>query len=88
MELWMQVRKRANLIYIPLFKGNKREGRRGSYGAYPEMAMAGLHPSQMSQMQPSQISPMSLVTGPRFNGNGTSHHGSPMPPSKSTIICI
>ena len=62
-------------------EGNKREWRRGSYGAYPEMAMAGLHPSQMSQMQPSQISPMSLVTGPRFNGNSTSH-GSPMPPSK------
>jgi len=65
-------------------EGNKREGRRGSYGAYPEMAMAGLHPSQMSQMQPSQISPMSLVTGPRFNGNGTSHHGSPMPPTSQS----
>jgi len=63
-------------------EGNKREGRRGSYGAYPEMAMAGLHPSQMSQMQPSQISPMSLVTGPRFNG--TSHNGSPMPPTSQS----
>jgi len=67
-------------------EGNKREGRRGSYGAYPEMAMAGLHPSQMSQMQPSQISPMSLVTGPRFNGNATSHHGSPMPPTSQSPI--
>ena len=59
-------------------EGNKREGRRGSYGAYPEMSLAGLHPSQHSGM-PSQISPMSLVTGPRFNGNGNSHA---MPPSK------
>ena len=44
-------------------EGNKREGHKGSYGSYPEMALAGLHPSQMSQMPPSQISPMSLVTG-------------------------
>ena len=57
-------------------EGNKREGRRGSYGAYPEMGpLSGIHPGGL----PSQISPMSLVTGPRFNGNGTSH---PMPPSK------
>lgn len=57
-------------------EGNKREGRRGSYGAYPEMTMSGLgqHPGM-----PSQISPMSLVTGPRFMGNG-------MPPSKFFLI--
>merc|ERR1712223_444494 len=66
-------------------EGNKREGRRGSYGAYPEMTMAGLHPSQMSQMQPSQISPMSLVIGPRFNGNSTSH-SSPMPPTSKSPV--
>ena len=62
-------------------EGNKREGRRGSYGAYPEMGLSGLHPGVPPGHPglPSQISPMSLVTGPRFNGNGTSH---PMPPSK------
>ena len=62
-------------------EGNKREGRRGSYGAYPEMALSGLHPGVPPGHPglPSQISPMSLVTGPRFNGNGTSH---PMPPSE------
>ena len=60
-------------------EGNKREGRRGSYGAYPEMALSGLHPGPGGM--PSQISPMSLVTGPRFNGNGTSHPA--MPPCKS-----
>lgn len=61
-------------------EGNKREGRRGSYGAYPEMALSGLHPGVPPGHPglPSQISPMSLVTGPRFNGNGTSH---PMPPT-------
>lgn len=63
-------------------EGNKREGRRGSYGAYPEMGMSGLHPGPG---MPSQISPMSLVTGPRFNGNGTSHG---MPPSKNIISAI
>lgn len=63
-------------------EGNKREGRRGSYGAYPEMGMSGLHPGPG---MPSQISPMSLVTGPRFNGNGTSHG---MPPSKNIIFAV
>jgi len=61
-------------------EGNKREGHKGSYGSYPEMALAGLHPSQMSQMPPSQISPMSLVTGPRFNSNFNTH-GLPTPPT-------
>ena len=62
-------------------EGNKREGRRGSYGAYPEMALSGLHPGLPPGHPglPSQISPMSLVTGPRFNGNGTSQS---MPPSE------
>ena len=61
-------------------EGNKREGRRGSYGAYHEMGM-GMPVSQAGAggMMPSQISPMPLVTGPRFNGNGNSHA---MPPSK------
>lgn len=57
-------------------EGNKREGRRGSYGTYPEMGLPP-HPGL-----PSQISPMSLVTGGPggrgFNANGTSH---PMPPT-------
>jgi len=60
-------------------EGNKREGRRGSYGAYHDMGMGMQVSSQAGGMMPSQISPMSLVTGPpRFNGNGNSHA---MPPS-------
>ena len=64
-------------------EGNKREGRRGSYGAYHEMGM-GMQVSSQPGMMPSQISPMSLVTGPpRFNGNGNSHA---MPPSKYLLV--
>ena len=67
-------------------EGNKREGRRGSYGAYHDMGMGMQVSSQAGGMMPSQISPMSLVTGPpRFNGNGNSHA---MPPSKSLIYYV
>uniref|UniRef100_A0A1B6DEC3 ARID domain-containing protein n=1 Tax=Clastoptera arizonana TaxID=38151 RepID=A0A1B6DEC3_9HEMI len=46
--------------------GNRREGRRGSYGTYAEMM----------QRSPSQISPLSLVTGvrPQLNGSSGNHH--------------
>ncbi|XP_054278585.1 protein dead ringer-like [Macrosteles quadrilineatus] len=43
--------------------GNRREGRRGSYGTYAEMM----------QRSPSQMSPLSLVTG-RPQVNGSAHH--------------
>ena len=46
--------------------GNRREGRRGSYGTYAEMM----------QRSPSQMSPLSLVTAARPQVNGTvgNHH--------------
>lgn len=46
--------------------GNRREGRRGSYGTYAEMM----------QRSPSQMSPLSLVTAarPQVNGNAGNHH--------------
>ncbi|XP_039278287.1 protein dead ringer [Nilaparvata lugens] len=61
--------------------GNRREGRRGSYG-YGDV-MAGHH----QQRSPTQMSPLSLVTGishlaphhassrPHLNGNSQHHHG-------------
>ena len=61
-------------------EGNKREGRRGSYGAYHDMGMPMGMQVSTAGMMPSQISPMSLVKSP-FNGNGNSH-AMPMPPSK------
>lgn len=44
--------------------GNRREGRRGSYGTYAEMM----------QRSPTQHSPLSLVTGRSGSVNGTSNH--------------
>lgn len=61
-------------------EGNKREGRRGSYGSFPSSDMMPLPHHALGGIpgMPSQISPMSLVTSHQrqFNGN----HG--MPPSK------
>ncbi|XP_035710015.1 protein dead ringer homolog isoform X2 [Folsomia candida] len=53
--------------------GNKREGRRASYGPYPDM------------LHMFQISPLSLVGGrPQMNGNGHSMHStSPNSPPNS-----
>uniref|UniRef100_A0A1B6JUY7 ARID domain-containing protein n=1 Tax=Homalodisca liturata TaxID=320908 RepID=A0A1B6JUY7_9HEMI len=44
--------------------GNRREGRRGSYGTYAEMM----------QRSPSQMSPLSLVTAARPQVNGSAAH--------------
>ncbi|PSN58082.1 hypothetical protein C0J52_06511 [Blattella germanica] len=62
--------------------GNRREGRRSSYGTYPEMVQR----SPLSSMAPthhSQMSPLSLVTSgrPAMNGNSNHHHHHPSHPS-------
>jgi hypothetical protein len=64
-------------------EGNKREGRRGSYGSFASSDMLPLshHPLGVIPGMPSQISPMSLVTGHQRQFNGSSHHG--LPPGKS-----
>jgi len=62
-------------------EGNKREGRRGSYGSFPSSDMMPLpHHGLGIPGLPSQMTPMSLVTNPHRQFNGGSHHG--MPPSK------
>ncbi|RZF40631.1 hypothetical protein LSTR_LSTR007514 [Laodelphax striatellus] len=59
--------------------GNRREGRRGSYGYGDVMSS-----HQQQQRSPTQMSPLSLVTGmshlaphrqPHLNGNSQHHHG-------------
>jgi hypothetical protein len=64
-------------------EGNKREGRRGSYGSFPSSDMMPLPHHALGGIpgMPSQISPMSLVTSHQRQFNGSSHHG--MPPSKT-----
>ena len=76
-------------------EGNKREGRRSSYGAYPELSqlqhqlIGGPPPPGIMT---SQISPMQLPGHPltaghmrphHMNGNGSIHP--PIPPSKYSI---
>jgi len=64
-------------------EGNKREGRRGSYGSFASSDMLPMSHHGLGGIpgMPSQISPMSLVTSHQRQFNGSSHHG--MPPSKS-----
>ncbi|XP_076033411.1 uncharacterized protein LOC143020683 isoform X7 [Oratosquilla oratoria] len=59
--------------------GNRREGRRSSYGTYGDMVQPPLLPLQNLQnlqnlpnLQGLQ-NPLSLVTRPQLNGNGTTH---------------
>lgn len=51
--------------------GNRREGRRSSYGTYPELMQRSPGPTH-----PSQMSPLSLASQlrPQMNGNGHLHH--------------
>ncbi|KAL0279403.1 UNVERIFIED_CONTAM: hypothetical protein PYX00_000973 [Menopon gallinae] len=51
--------------------GNRREGRRSSYGTYPELMQRSPGPTH-----PSQMSPLSLANQlrPQVNGNGHLHH--------------
>lgn len=51
--------------------GNRREGRRSSYGTYPELMQRSPGPTH-----PSQMSPLSLASQlrPQINGNGHLHH--------------
>jgi hypothetical protein len=64
--------------------GNRREGRRSSYGTYAEMVQRspGLGPAlgAAATSLAQQMSPLSLVTAsrPTMNGNGT-HHTPPHP---------
>lgn len=67
--------------------GNRREGRRSSYGTYAEMVQRspGLGPAlgAAATSLAQQMSPLSLVTSssrPTMNGNGTSHHHTPPHP--------
>lgn len=60
--------------------GNRREGRRGSYGTYAEMM----------QRSPSQMSPLSLVTAarPQVNGNSANHlhaNNNHLPPHQALL---
>ncbi|XP_014257414.1 protein dead ringer-like isoform X2 [Cimex lectularius] len=58
--------------------GNRREGRRGSYGTYAEML----------QRSPGQQSPLSLVTGRALNGS-THHHNNNnnhIPPHHQSLL--
>lgn len=56
--------------------GNRREGRRSSYGNYGEPCQPPLLPLQnlqsLQNLQNLQ-SPLSLVPRPQLNGNGTAH---------------
>ena len=64
-------------------EGNKREGRRGSYGSFASSDMLPMSHHHLGGIpgMPSQISPMSLVTSHQRQFNGSSHHG--LPPGKS-----
>ena len=55
--------------------GNRREGRRSSYGTYSEMVQRSPL-GAMGPTHPSQMSPLSLVTSgrPAMNGNSNHHH--------------
>jgi hypothetical protein len=68
-------------------EGNKREGRRSSYGTYPDMMMTTANMlSGLPPMPPGGLSPMSPMAlsgsaGGRhahFNGNGHKMHGKKM----------
>ena len=64
-------------------EGNKREGRRSSYGAYPELSqlqhqLIGGHPpglmtSQISPLQLPGHMPSGHIRPPHMNGNGSIH---------------
>ncbi|XP_067001246.1 protein dead ringer isoform X2 [Anabrus simplex] len=58
--------------------GNRREGRRSSYGTYNEMVQRSPVPN-LPVSHPGQMSPLSLVTNsrPAINGNSGNHHGHP-----------
>lgn len=62
-------------------EGNRREGRRSSYGTYSEMVQRSPLPS-LPPTHPSQMSPLSLVTSgrPAMNGNSNHHHHHPSHP--------
>ncbi|XP_023709417.1 protein dead ringer isoform X2 [Cryptotermes secundus] len=69
-------------------EGNRREGRRSSYGTYSEMVQRSPVPN-LPPAHPSQMSPLSLVTSgrPAMNGNSNHHpashpqpHGQPLVP--------
>ena len=66
-------------------EGNKREGRRGSYGSFASSDMLPMSHHHLGGIpgMPSQISPMSLVTSHQRQFNGSSHHG--LPPGKSCL---
>ena len=61
-------------------EGNRREGRRSSYGTYSEMVQRSPVPN-LPPSHPSQMSPLSLVTSgrPAMNGN-SNHHPTSHPP--------
>lgn len=62
-------------------EGNRREGRRSSYGTYSEMVQRSPLPN-LPPTHPSQMSPLSLVTSgrPAMNGNSNHHHHHPSHP--------
>jgi hypothetical protein len=84
--------------------GNRREGRRSSYGAYSDLvprgnsaAAAGHHAASLNALAShmSHMSPLSLVsrTPNAVNGNGNhaAHHGSASggrPGQSNHLICI
>ncbi|KAK3853500.1 hypothetical protein Pcinc_039970 [Petrolisthes cinctipes] len=53
--------------------GNRREGRRSSYGTYGDPVQSPLLPLQSLQSLQSLQNPLSLVPRPQLNGNGTAH---------------
>jgi hypothetical protein len=75
-------------------EGNRREGRRSSYGTYSEMVQRSPVPN-LPPAHPSQMSPLSLVTSgrPAMNGNSNHHpsshpqpHGQPLGPGKQQTM--
>lgn len=76
-------------------EGNRREGRRSSYGTYSEMVQRSPVPN-LPPSHPSQMSPLSLVTSgrPAMNGNSNHHttshpavHGHLGAGTQRAIIC-
>ena len=71
--------------------GNRREGRRSSYGNYGDSCQPALLPLQnLQSLQNFQNlqSPLSLVPRPQLNGNGTAHPLAPQDYLLGECFCL